>query len=66
MGEYAKDIRCVLEECERALQAIQGCVAYDGTTCAPNNADMEMVRTARASIHEYCELRDIKLSTTHG
>lgn len=29
MSGYAKDIKGVLEDCERALQSIQACVAYD-------------------------------------
>ena len=61
MTEYAKDIKDVLEDCERAFQAVQACVAYDGTKCAPNEADMLLVAIARDAITEYCQLRSIKL-----
>lgn len=61
MSGYAKDIKDVLEDCERALQSIQACVAYDGTTCKPNKSDLLLVAIARDSIMEYCRLRDIKL-----
>ena len=58
---YAKSIKDVLEDCERALQAIQTCVAYDGTMCAPNQSDMCLVAIARDAITEYCILRNIRL-----
>ena len=61
MSGYAKDIKGVLEDCERALQAIQACVAYDGTLCAPNKSDICLVAIARDAIREYCHLRDIRL-----
>ena len=61
MGGYAKNIKDVLEDCERALQSIQACVAYDGTICKPNQSDMCLVAIARDAITEYCRLRDIKL-----
>ena len=61
MNGYAKDIRGVLEDCERALQSIQACAAYDGTVCKPNQSDLRLVAIARYAIAEYCHLRDIKL-----
>jgi hypothetical protein len=61
MSGYAKDVRGVFEDCERAFLAIQKCVAYDGTICAPNQGDLVYVAIARDAIREYCELRDIKL-----
>ena len=61
MSGYTKNIIDVLEDCERALQAMQTCVAYDGTMCAPNLSDMWLVAIARDAITEYCRLRDIKL-----
>lgn len=61
MSGYTKNIKDVLEDCERALQAMQTCVAYDGTMCAPNQSDMCLVAIARDAITEYCRLRDIKL-----
>ena len=61
MSGYAKSIKDVLEDCERALQSIQACVAYDGTICKPNKSDMRLVAIARDSITEYCHLRDIRL-----
>ena len=61
MSGYAKDIKDVLEDCERALQSIQACGAYDGTTCKPNKSDLCLVAIARDAIREYCNLRDIKL-----
>ena len=61
MSGYAKGIKDVLEDCERALQAVQGCASYDGTRCAPNKSDMCLVAIARDAIMEYCRLRDIKL-----
>lgn len=50
MSGYAKDIKGVLEDCDRALQAMQTCVAYDGTMCAPNLSDMCLVAIARDAI----------------
>jgi hypothetical protein len=61
MSEYAKDIKGVLEDCERALQSIQACVAFDGTICKPNQSDLCLIAIARYAIAEYCHLRDIKL-----
>ena len=61
MSGYAKDIIGVLEDCDRALQAIQACRSTDGAFCKPNAVDFEYVHIARASIIEYCHLRDIKL-----
>ena len=61
MSEYAKDIKGVLEDCKRAFQSIQACVAYDGTICKPNQSDLVFVAIARDAITEYCRLRDIKL-----
>ena len=61
MRGNAKDIKGVLEDCERALQSIQTCVAYDGTICKPNQSDLVFVAIARDAIKEYCHLRDIKL-----
>lgn len=47
MSEYAKGIVDVLTECEKALSAVQACIAYDGTTCIPNKSDMRLVALAR-------------------
>ena len=61
MSGYAKDIKGVLEDCERAFQSIQTCVAHDGTICKPNQSDLLLVAIARDAIKDYCHLRDIKL-----
>ncbi len=61
MSGYTKDIKGVLEDCERALQSIQACVAYDGTICKPNQSDLFLVAIVRDAIKDYCHLRDIKL-----
>ena len=47
MRGNAKDIKGVLEDCERALQSIMACVAYDGTICKPNQSDLCLIAIAR-------------------
>lgn len=66
MSGYAKGIKDVLEDCERALQCIQACVAYDGTVHKPTKGDLYLVATARDAIRVYCHLRDIKLFITEN
>ena len=58
MSGYAKDIKGVLEDCERYIPV---CVAYDGAICKPNQSDLVFVAIARDAITEYCHLRNIKL-----
>lgn len=61
MNEYSKSIAEVLKECEAALEMAYSTRAADGTKCALNESDFELVVKARSSIIEYCQLRDIKL-----
>ena len=56
---YAKSEIEVLRECEKALIRIQKCIASDGTKCAPNDSDFDLVASALDSIAEYKELRNI-------
>jgi hypothetical protein len=61
MSGYAKNILAVLEDCDRALQAIAACRSPDGLTCAPNAVDFEYVAIARKAIRDYCYDQNIKL-----
>lgn len=59
MPGYAKDIQEVLRECVAAFDAIQRCVADDGTICAPNQEDLLLIALAKDSIFSYRELQGL-------
>ena len=49
----------ILKDCECVLQEIAKCRAPDGTKCAPNDVDFEMVDAALMGIAQYFEDRRI-------
>ena len=51
-----KSIKDILAECDNAFIAMQQCVAYDGSKCAPNDEDFLKVALARDSIRDYMQM----------
>ena len=60
-SNYVKSPLVILRDTEKILNNILMCTTLDGTKCAPNDSDFQIIREILEDIYEYFELNGIKL-----